>query len=319
MRKTETVRLKSIEDTESIKLNTGAVALGLFDGMHAAHRALISAALTSAQNNGAPLAVFTFSSDSPSHKGKALYTDKDKLDLIESLGADIAVLADFEALCELSAEEFTEKVLFGMLGARSVVCGYNFRFGKGAVGNANRLRELAKEHGAEAILIDEITDGGETISTSRIKSLVGKGEVREAAKLLSLPYFISGNVCHGNGMGRAMGIPTVNIPLREGACAPKGGVYSSVVRVGEKAYLGLTNVGSCPTFGERAIHTETLILDFDGDLYGKEIRIFFIDYLRDERRFSGAEELVMQINIDKNKAIELLGDLKWQEIGQSLL
>ena len=296
-----------------------AVAIGFFDGVHKAHRELIAKAREYSEEHGLSLAIFTFASDSMVTKGASrLYADKEKFELLAEVGADTTLLFDFGLIKDLSKEEFVNGILSQKLNAEAVFCGDDFRFAKKASASAEDLKALMRALGGEAYVIGEITEGGKRISTTGIKALLSEGRVREAAELLSAPYFITGFVTHGKGMGRAMGIPTVNIELPDNAAKLPRGVYSTVISIGDRRYLGLTNVGTCPTFGERREHTETLILDFSGNVYDEKIRIYFLDYLREEKVFSGAEELIMQINIDKNKALELLGDLKWQEIGQSL-
>ena len=314
-----TVTIRSEDELRGFSLTEKtAVAIGFFDGVHKAHRELIAKAREYSEEHGLSLAVFTFLSDTMLTKGAGrLYTDEEKCELLAQVGADTALLFDFGLIKDLSKEEFVNGILSQKLNAEAVFCGDDFRFAKKASANAEDLKALMGALGKEAFAIGEITEDGERISTSSIKALLAEGKTEEAAKLLTVPYFITGRVAHGKGMGRAMGIPTVNIDLPESSVGLPRGVYSTVVSVGEERYLGLTNVGTCPTFGERREHTETLILDFAGNLYDEKIRIYFLSYLREEKTFSGAEELVMQINVDKNKALKLLGDLKWQEIGRS--
>jgi riboflavin kinase/FMN adenylyltransferase len=295
------------------------VAIGFFDGVHKAHRELLKKAREYSKSHSLSFAVFSFLADSMLTKDPGrLYTDEEKCELLSECGADTAVLFDFGLIKDFSKEEFVNEILSKRLNAEAVFCGDDFKFAKKASANADDLKALMNAVGKEAFAINEVTNSGKRISTTGIKALLVEGKMREAAELLSMPYFITGYVTHGKGMGRAMGIPTVNIELPEGAVILPRGVYSTVVAIGDKRFLGLTNIGTCPTFGERKEHTETLILDFSDDVYDEKIKIYFLDYLREEKVFSGAEELVMQINIDKNKALELLGDLKWQEIGQSL-
>ena len=314
------IKITSKSELDALALSEKTViAIGFFDGVHKAHRELLGRAREYAAKNGLSFTVFSFIGDSMLTKGAGrIYTDEEKCELISACGADTAVLFSFELVKDLLKEDFVRRILSERLGAAAVFCGDDFRFAKNASANAEDLKALMKALGGEAYAIGEITEGGKRISTTGIKALLSEGRIREAAELLSVPYFITGYVTHGKGMGRAMGIPTVNIELPSDAAKLPRGVYSTVVSIGKKKYLGLTNVGTCPTFGERKEHTETLILDFDGNVYDEKVRIYFLDYLREEKVFSGAEELVMQINIDKNKASELLGDLKWQEIGLSL-
>lgn len=320
----QTLVIKDSQDLRSISEHFArsggtVVALGLFDGVHLAHRALIAEARAIAEKLCLPLTVFTFSGNSGQIKAssKRLYSDKEKLSLLEECGTDITVMADFGTLSGLGAEAFVEDFLLGSLSARVAVCGYNFRFGRGAAGDCDTLRELTKSHGAKAVVIEDYRVNGISLSSTRIRELLSERRVSEARELLGRPYFISGKVLHGLGLGKKLGIPTVNIPLPKERFTLPVGVYATAAEIDGRLFPALTNVGVCPTFEAREIHSETFILNFNEDAYGKNIKIHFIDFLRDEKQFSSANELVMQINVDKNKTLELFGDLKWQEFGLS--
>lgn len=321
-----TVRFRRSDSIEELRAalpfsKSGCVAaLGFFDGMHAAHRALIKKAREAADSAGLPLTVFTFSGDDGALKpdSSRLYTDEEKLELIAECGADFTVLADFSAISDMSSRDFVHDFLIRSLGVRVSVCGFNFRFGKGASGTSEDLEALMGEAGASALVLEERTKDGISLSSTYIRELISEKKLLMAAKLLGKPYFISGRVAHGLGLGKTLGIPTVNLELPKGKSALPGGVYSTLTEIDEKIYPSLTNVGVCPTFDEREAHAETFILDFNGDLYGKITRIYFIAFLRDEKKFKSAEELIMQINIDKKRALKLTEELKWQEIGLNL-
>lgn len=294
------------------------MALGFFDGVHLAHRHLLAVAKAAAIEHGLPLAVFTFSGESGIKSlSVRLYTDEERLSLLEECGVDIAVVADFGSVSGISKEDFVLDVLVNTFGTRIAVCGYNFAFGKGAEGKVSYLKESLARSGAECIAVDEYTVDGEHISTTRIKELIAERNMESAARLLGMPYFISGRVEHGLGMGKKLGIPTVNTPLSEGARALPHGVYASAIICAGKAYHALTNVGECPTFGRREAHAETFIIDFDGDLYGDEVRIYLASFIRDERSFSSADELAAQIKLDTDKAMSLNLEELWQEIGRN--
>jgi len=296
------------------------VVLGLFDGVHIAHRELISVGKRLALEKGLPLVIFTFSADSPMLKPgtERIYTDKEKLSLLAQCGADFTVISDFESLRSTSGGDFAKKILIDGMNARHFVCGYNFRYGRNAEGDSESLLSTFLGESRCGTVVEEIKYKGEAVSSTRIREAIASNDMKEAAALLGLPYFICGRTGHGVGLGRQMGIPTVNIDLNADRSSPRRGVYASLVKLGGEVYPALTNVGTCPTFGERDVHTETFILDFEGDIYGEKITVYFIDYLRDEKKFSSEKELIMQIMIDKNNAIRILEDLKWQEIGQSL-
>ena len=284
--------------------------------MHVAHRDLILKARAIANAGGLPLGIFTFPAEDGIKKNVGrLYSTEEKLGIFAELGADFTVLADFSSVAALSPEAFVLEVLSGALGATECVAGFNFRFGRGASGDAAMLSELMESIGARATICDELTSDGRTVSTSAIREYITAGDMPSATGLLGAPYMLSGRVLHGNKEGRRLGYPTVNTPIGDGKIVPRLGVYMSAVRLDSGIYPALTNIGKCPTFAEREVHAETYILGYTGDLYGEKIAVYLLDFLREERRFSSPEELVMQINIDKNRVIEEIGDKTWQELG----
>jgi riboflavin kinase/FMN adenylyltransferase len=309
------ISLSGSTPTLSTATPPSAMALGLFDGVHIGHRALLSTAVKEARRSGIVPSVFTFSENSEIKRGAArLYDDRAKLRLLRDAGIELVYIADFAAVSSLSPEDFVTRVLCKRLNCRIAVSGFNFRFGAGASGNADDLTRLCAASGIGAIIVDEEQVDGVTVSTTLIRRLLSEGKVSRAATLLGRPYFLSGTVLHGRGQGAGWGFPTVNTPLREDIPLLYG-VYSSAVCLGDKLYPALTNVGVCPSFGAREPHAETLILGFEGNLYGKEVDVHLIEYIRDERIFSSAEELREQIEKDKNLAKERTKDIKWQEIG----
>ena len=288
----------------SLPIDNTAIALGYFDGVHLAHRELISLTVKEAHTRGLVPTVFTFSAEDASIKASAarIYPTSVRLSILEELGIEVAVVADFSSIAGLSPTEFVKEVLIGACGMQLVTSGYNFRFGKGASGSARELSALSLEGGAECLLLEERTLGGEPISSTRIRAALLAGDVRLATELLGAPYRIGGTVERGLGVGHKLGFPTVNTRIPERAVKMKNGVYKTAVRVGSDTLPAITNVGTCPTFDERSVHAETFIKDFSGDLYGKEVEVLFLDFIREERKFDSAEELIMQINIDKSIA-----------------
>ena len=292
------------------------LALGFFDGVHIAHRDLLNRAKEIARADGIAFGIFTFAS-SGKIKGKVqrLFDDSEKAEIFDSLGADFVIFADFSAISGLSPEDFVKKTLCGELNCKCCVAGFNFRFGKGAAADSARLRDLMSEAGGKAIICDEITADGTTLSATLIRQLIVNGKIEEANNYLSSPYYIKGRVMHGRADGRRLGFPTANIPICPDKIKPKSGVYRAITLIDGKAYDCVSNIGICPTFNGEETRLEAHIIDFDGDLYNKELRIYLLGYLREERRFDSIEELKMQINVDKNRAIEENGDIKWQELG----
>ena len=281
------------------------VALGFFDGVHLGHREILECASTEAKRLSVPSAVFTFRSETDAFKGKKrIYGTEDKASLIAECSIDEMIVANFEDIREVPAEDFVNGVLIGDLGCISAVCGADFRFGRGAMGNRDLLFRLMENSGGRLISADDVTVGGEKVSTTRIKKLLSEGDVRGAAELLSSPYFVKRRIKHGLGLGRSFGFPTVNTDITDSDPDLMLGVYKCACEIDGVRYNALTNVGTCPTVGERQSHRETFILGLHGDLYDKEIKISFLDFIRKEKQFESVERLIMQINIDIKTAFE---------------
>ena len=304
---------------EALPIGKCVLALGLFDGMHIAHRDLIAKGKELAKEAGLPLGIFTFDGESGIKSSvPKIYDTKHRLVLAERAGADFAVVADFGALCYLPSEDFVSYVLIRDCHAEIAVAGFNFRFGKGAAAGADELVGLMVARGKRAYIREEFKFNGATVSSSLIRSFISLGNMHEARKLLGAPYSISGKVYHGDGRGRGMGLPTVNVDIPEGRVLPALGVYRSAVPINGKIYNAVTNIGTCPTFGERGLHAETYILDFEGDLYGRDIEIFLLAYLRGERKYERQNDLIIQIKLDISLTIIKNGDITWQELGLNL-
>ena len=304
---------------EKLDITGSAVALGYFDGVHLGHRELISLLVREARAKNLKPYVFTFVDDLAKTKKtqSIIYNTEEKLKIFASLGVEGVIIANFSSISGLTPEAFVNEVLIESLGAELAISGYNFRFGKYAAAGAPELIELMEAAGKRALVLSEQKINGNPLSATVIRQLIADKKLDEATKMLGIPYFIEGTVEKGLGLGKVYGFPTINLPLRQTAPLPSG-VYRTAVETGGKLYTGITNVGSCPTVCEREIHTETLIADFEGDLYGETLRIYFLGYLREERHFDSVDELKSQIYFDRDKSIEENGDLKWLEIGLSL-
>lgn len=283
-----------------------AVLLGLFDGVHIGHQAALKALCDSGAGEKS---VYTFRSaevDTKGHRSFVL-TDDEKEQKLLDYGADKVIFASFPDVRNMECEGFVRDILLGELEADIVLCGENFRFGRNAAGDAELLKILCESQGMKAEIVNLIHRGGETVSTTRIRSLIEQGEMQEADELLGYKYFFSGKVTHGMSMGREMGIRTVNIPLTPKKIVPKFGVYSSDVTVTDtsEVFKGISNVGIKPTVSDSGeIGLETHILGNVGDLYGKDIKVELKKFYREEKKFSGIEELTATINKDIDKRRE---------------
>ena len=300
------------------KLPTGecAVAIGFFDGVHLAHRELISEAVAEAGRLGIKSGVVTFAASSGIKSGTPrIYSSEDRLALLESLGVDIAVVCDFAEIACMSGEEFVRDALARDIGAKSVVAGYNFRFGKGASSDADALCEYMASSGGRAIIKEPYLFRDAPLSSTVIRNYLTEGDMESANTALGVPYFITGGVCHGRGVGKKLGFPTVNLPHPPGRVKLKHGVYRCAALIDGEIYNAVTNVGTCPTFDLDDSHIEAHLIDFSGDLYDRDVKIYFLGYLREERRFDSPEALAKQIETDTRRTIEENGEKTWQEIG----
>jgi riboflavin kinase/FMN adenylyltransferase len=271
------------------------VAIGTFDGVHLGHREVIDAADTVLTFEPHPLRILH-----PEAAPKLIMPFEIKRDVIEGLGVDELVVIPFdERFSEIEAEEFCTGVLGDRLGARAVSVGENFRFGARARGDASMLE--ARE-AFETRVVPLVEVDGETVSSSRIRALVAAGEVAAAARCLGAPFLFEGDVTQGDLRGRELGFPTANLVPDDTLVVPGHGVYAAFAN-GRPAAV---NVGVRPTFETgRGLLIEAHLIDFDGDLYGRKLRVAFIDRLRGERRFPNVEDLIAQMHRDVEEAERL--------------
>lgn len=290
------------------QLNTpSVVALGCFDGVHIGHRALIKEARRAATKKKLPLTVFSFSEPPKNFfvKGSVpLLTDKkEKKRLMASLGVDIFVCVDFSLeIASLTPEKFFEDIIISRLCAREVFCGFNYRFGKDALGDAELLSKLCREKSVGFYSIPPVLLDGLTVSSSEIRSQLTSGHVAAAAKLLGRYYSVKSEVVIGKQLGRALGFPTVNQLISKESTPLKNGVYRTRTRIGHLIKPSITNVGVRPTVDGHTLCAETNVFDFDGDLYGRNIRVEFLEFIRPEKKFDSVEQLSKQVQKDIEKA-----------------
>ena len=292
-----------------------AVALGIFDGVHRGHRAVIDKAATEASENGLSPAVCTFKTSTISTKGstyRPIYSDETKLVLLEKEGIEYVFIPDFADVKDMSPEEFVKDILCRILNARIVVCGRDFRFGKNAACSAEGLGEMCGRLGMKLCVVDDVTENGVRICSADIRRYISEGNIRKANILLGHDYAVVGKVIHGRQLGRKMNFPTANQLMPEGNVMPKFGVYASYAELDGKVYRGITNIGVKPTVESSGVPlAETHFPKYSGDLYGKDIVVRLSDFIRPEKRFNNTDELRAQINNDVNKVMtaEMLSKL----------
>lgn len=292
-----------METFETLDINSAppaSLALGTFDGLHLGHRAVLEAALDSEYSPQ----VFTFKR-SPSGD-PALMTREDKEALLSEMGIARVYSMDFSELRDMEAEAFAGEVLLGRLNARRLCCGEDFRFGRGAKGDAELLYRLCVERGAELIVLPPVLDGGEKISSTRIRRAVAEGDIPTANRLLGRPFGFTLEVIHGNHIGRGLGTPTINQALPEELVLPRFGVYAAWCHTESGRYCGVCNVGVKPTVGSDRVLAETWMPDFSGDLYGQRVRVELMGFIRPERKFGSLEELKAEIKRNAKTAKDMV-------------
>ncbi len=289
--------------TETGLKTPSAVALGFFDGLHLGHIAVVQRALLRREVSSV---VFTFNDKTTlpkfrEKKGNCIITYEQKAELFEEAGADFLYAPDFGEIKDFSAREFVEKILKDRLCAAYVVCGYDFRFGRGGEGNPDILSALCHEHGIACEVVPPVRIGGEIVSSTEIRRLIRLGEIEKANRLLGYELSYELPVIKGNEIGRTIGFPTINQKIPDYMVSPKNGVYKSWTTVDGKTYRSITNIGVKPTVTDRGeVVTETHIIGFHGDLYGKTVKISLRGYLRGERRFESLSALKAQLSYDKS-------------------
>jgi len=291
-----------------------AVTVGVYDGLHAGHRAVLALLRRRAvELGGLETAVVTFDPHplqvvSLEHAPRLLTGIPHRLELLAETGVDLAAVVPFDEETRLlTPAAFAATVLAGALRARLVVVGEDFRFGHHRLGNVASLAELGDAHGF-AVEILPLVGGQAPISSTRVRAMVAAGEVEEAAAALGRPHEVRGTVVTGDGRGRTLGFPTANVALPAGLAVPGNGVYAvQAGKPGKPLSVGVANVGTRPTFGGEGETLEVHLLDWAGDLYGATLRVAFVSRLRDERRFAGPADLAAQIAADIGAARRRLG------------
>ena len=275
------------------------IALGFFDGVHLGHAALLRLTRRRADELGIPAAVLTFDT----HPDTLVYhqpvplinTLEDRKYLMEEkFSMDEVILAHFDrAMMEMPWEAFVEDYLLGELGAKHVVCGHDFSFGYRGQGTPEKLRRLCAQRGVGVNVVDKVSLGGITVSSTHIRQLIRQGDMEAAAQMLGHRHFLSGEVLHGKELGRRLGFPTANLALPEGLIAPAYGVYATLVTLPDgSAHPAVTNVGVRPTVHDQLGRlVEAWILDCTAELYGEKIRVEFFTRLRGEKKFDSLEAL----------------------------
>ncbi|MDE2361273.1 MAG: bifunctional riboflavin kinase/FAD synthetase [Hyphomicrobiales bacterium] len=291
------------------------VALGNFDGLHRGHRGVIARAKALAARLGKPAAVVTFEPHPADFfAGKSvifrLTPHEAKAAFLKSLGLDGMITLTFDrALAALSAQEFIDEVLIRRLGVSGVVAGYDFHFGAKRQGTPDFLESEGARKGLAVEIVERIAQDEEgsldAVSSTATRAALQRGDVALAARLLGHPWFVEGEVLHGRKVGRQIGFPTANIAL-DPSCRLMHGIYAVTLKADGRTYGGAANFGTRPTFDDGPPLLEVYVLDFDGDLYGKQVEVAFIGFIRTEAKFDSVDALVARMKLDVEQARLLL-------------
>ena len=292
-------------------LRGATVAIGNFDGVHRGHKAVIAAALARGRALGKRSAALTFEPHpraffNPDEPLFRLTPEAAKLRLLAATGLDGAIVLTFNAeLAKLSAEDFVQRVLVERFAISGAAIGFNFHFGANRAGSPDFLQAQGKQHGFAVDIVPPLLDGGRPVSSGPIRAALAAGRLDDAAEFLGYPWFVSGTVIHGDKRGRELGFPTANLRL-DPACALRHGIYAVRTTIAGRRYDGVASFGRRPMFDAGAVLLEIFLFDFAGDLYGANIDVAFIAWLRDEAMFASAKDLMRQMKEDSRLAREAL-------------
>ena len=306
----ETVFLKNVKrDPKTV------LTVGTFDGVHAGHKVLVNRVLNVAMREGGRSVIVTFDPHprdiiNPGKAGIKLLSSLDeRSELLADLGVDEMVVIPFDRdFSLLTSEEFVRDIIWDKIGISDFVIGYDHQFGRNREGTIETVQELGRELGFKTHVVSKQEVGDKTVSSTAIRRAIHEeGDLQLAASLLDKHYILNGTVVHGDKRGKQIGYPTANIkPQNEKKVVPKIGVYAVWVRYEGEFFKGMMNIGERPTFDGNSITLEVHILDFDSDIYGKEVQLQFVKRIRDEQQFGGLEELKDQLKMDEKSTRSVL-------------
>ncbi len=305
---------KLIDGIENLteKFPYPVLAIGNFDGVHLGHQAIFRMLVDRAKKKNGTSMVFTFEPHplriiAPERAPQLLTPFKEKVTLIKSSGIDVVICVNFtREFANIKAEDFVREMLLKTIGAKEILIGANYRFGKGRKGSPELLRKLGSKYGFKVSIIDEIKLNDVILSSSKIRTLIAKGKIEEASVFLGRHYSVIGIVIEGAKRGKSLlNTPTANIATFN-ELLPKDGVYAVTVDLDGKIYGGAANIGCKPTFKDKKFSFEVHILDFDNEIRGKTLRVSFIKRIRDEIKFSKIKDLAVQMKKDIDEIRQIL-------------
>lgn len=303
--------IRDLSDT--IALKNPVATIGNFDGVHMGHRQIFRQLKKAAKDLDGVSVVITFFPHPlkvlPSGKQLSLIsTYEEKELLLEASGIDYLVVIPFtKQFAALTAREFVSDVLVRQIGIKKLIIGYDYAFGRDREGNIGLLRQLGKEYYFTVEVLEPIWDGKTIFSSTNIRKMIQHGNVRDVVALLGRHFSIEGKVVHGHHRGKVLGFPTANLQTDK-ELIPKNGVYAVKVKIDQEMYDGACNIGPNPTFGDKTNAIEVFIFDFAGDLYGRYLLVYFVDRIREERKFPDSIALQAAITADVERCREILRD-----------
>ena len=291
------------------------IAVGNFDGVHVGHQEIFSRTVAEARRRGGKAVVLTFDPHparvlAPQRAPRLIQAERDKLESLADTGVDAVAVQAFDAeYAQLSPAEFVDQTIVGALRAEAVFVGHDFTFGRNRAGTRKSLRDLGVSRGFAVHVVDPVSVEGIVASSSKVREFVLEGRVEAAQVILGRPFAVRGEVVTGAGRGRTIDVPTANVQPA-GELIPGTGVYAAWTDLPSgESVASVVNVGAAPTFGRRDVVVESHLLDWSGDLVGARVGVKFVRRLRNEKRFSGPDELVAQIRRDIEAGKELLASL----------
>jgi len=302
-----------LHDLHELKrpLKDVVLTIGNFDGVHLGHREIFRKVVSRARELGGTSAVMTFVPHplkvlAPEKLQPLINTYDEKERLIEASRIDVLFSLPFSHdFARIPAEEFVAEILVRRIGVKHLIVGYDYAFGRAREGDVAALRALSERHDFVLEVLDPVLEGERLFSSTRVRELIAAGEVREAVNWLGRHFSLEGTVVRGDGRGRGLGFPTANLATAK-ELLPATGVYAVKVRVDGQIYDGVANLGNNPTFPGATGGVEVHVLDFNQDLYGKPLRVYFVERLRGEMKFSGPQELIDAIKRDIARSRKLL-------------
>lgn len=293
--------IKSINEIDNI--SKSVVTIGNFDGVHKGHQVLIKKTVKFANENNLKSIVFTFENHPINYfknkKIKNIITNSEKISKIKKLGVDILIMIPFDSyMTKISPLEFIKEILIDKLDAKKIIVGHDFTFARRKEGNTKILKEMSFKYRFDLEIVNSIDINDIRVSSTHIRQLVDNGDVDKVNKYLGYNFLIKGKIIKGKQLGRTIGFPTANIKINDDLLIPKKGVYVTSVYIDDNIYYGATNIGYNPTVKGESLSIETNILEFSEDIYGKIIKLEFLERIRDEKKFNSIDELKLQLKKD---------------------